>query len=292
MATTLVFMEGAGDELSQQAVTFAGGLGGEVVAIAFDPSEAYAPAAWAQTLVDAAQERSAGAVVAPGTDRGNEVLAHVAAKLDQPMSANCMSVTPGEPAAVVRMRWGGSLLEEARVHGAPLLLSVAPHAVAATPAADVQVVSVTGSASDADRLVRVTETIPASSAGVSLADADVVVSGGRGVGSSEGFSVIEELAALLGGAVGCSRAVTSAGWRPHSDQVGQTGTKISPEIYIACGISGATQHMAGCKGAKRLLAINPDGEASIFASADYAVIGDLHEVVPAISAEIRKVRGT
>src|ERR1700744_2175931 len=95
-----------------------------------------------------------------------------------------------------------------------------------------------------------------------------------------------------GGAVGCSRAVTSAGWRPHSDQVGQTGTKISPEIYIACGISGATQHMAGCKGAKRLLAVNPDGEASIFASADYAVIGDLHVVVPAISAEIRKVRET
>ena len=287
-----MFMEGAGDELSQQALTFAAGLDGGVVAIAFDPSEAYAPAAWAQTLVDVAQERSAGAVVAPGTDHGNEVLAHVAAKLDQPMSANCMSVTPGEPATVVRMRWGGSLLEEARVHGAPLLLSVAPHAVAATPASEVEVVSVTGSASDADRLVHVTESIPASSGGVSLADADVVVSGGRGVGSSEGFSVIEELAALLNGAVGCSRAVTSAGWRPHSDQVGQTGTKISPEIYIACGISGATQHMAGCKGAKRLLAINPDGEASIFASADYAVIGDLHEVVPAISAEIRKVRGT
>jgi electron transfer flavoprotein alpha subunit len=86
--------------------------------------------------------------------------------------------------------------------------------------------------------------------------------------------------------------VTSAGWRPHSDQVGQTGTKIAPEIYIACGISGATQHMAGCKGAKRLLAINPDGEASIFAAADYAVIGDLHTVVPAVSAEIRKVRGS
>jgi electron transfer flavoprotein alpha subunit len=119
----------------------------------------------------------------------------------------------------------------------------------------------------------------------------VVVSGGRGVGSAEGFSVIEELAQLLGGAVGCSRAVTSAGWRPHTDQVGQTGTKISPEIYIACGISGATQHLAGCKGAKKLLAINPDGEASIFQSADYAVIGDLHEVVPAICAEIRKARG-
>jgi electron transfer flavoprotein alpha subunit len=292
MATILVFMERADDELSQQAVTFAGQLGGDLSAVAISADEDYAPAAWAQTLVELAQERGATAVVGPGTDRGNEVLAHVAAKLDQPMSANCMSVTAGEPATVIRMRWGGSLLEEAQVHGAPLLLTVAPHAVAATPASDVDVVAVSGSASDADRVVRVTETVPASSAGVSLADADVVVSGGRGVGSSEGFSVIEELAALLGGAVGCSRAVTSAGWRPHSDQVGQTGTKISPEIYIACGISGATQHMAGCKGAKRLLAINPDGDASIFASADYAVIGDLHEVVPAISAEIRKVRGT
>jgi electron transfer flavoprotein alpha subunit len=288
----LVFMEGPGDELSQQAVTLAGQLGGELSAVTIDAGEAYAPAAWAQTLVELAQQRGAGAVVGPGTDRGNEVLAHVAAKLDQPMSANCMSVTPGEPATVTRVRWGGSLLEEARVHGAPLVLTVAPHAVAAIAAADVVAVPVSASASAADRVVAVSETIPASTAGVSLADADVVVSGGRGVGSSEGFSVIEELASLLGGAVGCSRAVTSAGWRPHSDQVGQTGTKISPEIYIACGISGATQHMAGCKGAKRLLAINPDGDASIFASADYAVIGDLHEVVPAISAELRKVRGT
>ena len=289
---TLVFVEAAADELSQQAVTFARSIGDDVQPVTFDPSEAYAPAAWAQTLVELAQQRSAGAVVAPGTDRGNEVLAHVAAKLDQPMSANCLSIAPGDPATVVRMRWGGSLLEEARVHGSPLLVTAAPHAVAAAPLSEVEVVPVSGSASGADRVVRVSETIPVSSAGVSLADADVVVSGGRGVGSAEGFSVIEELAALLGGAVGCSRAVTSAGWRPHTDQVGQTGTKISPEIYIACGISGATQHMAGCKGAKRLLAINPDGEASIFASADYAVIGDLHEVVPAISAEIRKVRGT
>lgn len=288
----LVFIEGRDDELSQQAVAFARSLGDDLQPIAFDPSEAYAPAAWAQTLVEMAGQRSASAVVAPGTDRGNEVLAHVAAKLDQPMAANCMSVTPGDPATVVRMRWGGSLLEGAQIHGSPLLLSAAPHAVAAQPLADVEIVTVTDSASELDWAVRVVEQVPAASGGVSLTDADVVVSGGRGVGSAEGFSVIEELAALLGGAVGCSRAVTSAGWRPHTDQVGQTGTKVSPEIYIACGISGATQHMAGCKGAKRLLAINPDGDASIFASADYAVIGDLHQVVPAISAEIRKVRQT
>ncbi|HEY5429378.1 MAG TPA: electron transfer flavoprotein subunit alpha/FixB family protein [Solirubrobacteraceae bacterium] len=287
----LVFVETDADELSQQAFAFAGGLGGDVQALAFDPAEAYAPAAWAQTLVEIAQQRSASAVIASGTDRGNEVLAHVAAKLDQPMAANCTAVTPGDPVSVLRTRWGGSLLEEAQVHGSPLLLTVAPHAVTAQALGALEVVTVTESASELDRVVRVVEQVPAATGGVSLTDADVVVSGGRGVGSAEGFSVIEELAALLGGAVGCSRAVTSAGWRPHSDQVGQTGSKISPEIYIACGISGATQHMAGCKGAKKLLAINPDAEASIFASADYAVIGDLHEVVPAISAEIRKARG-
>jgi electron transfer flavoprotein alpha subunit len=138
----------------------------------------------------------------------------------------------------------------------------------------------------------VVDRVEAAAGGVSLADAKVVVSGGRGVGSAEGFAIIEELAGLLGGAVGCSRVVTSAGWLPHTNQVGQTGTKVSPDLYVACGISGATQHIAGCKGAKKILAINSDAEAPILASADYAVIGDLHEIVPAISAELRKARGT
>jgi electron transfer flavoprotein alpha subunit len=140
--------------------------------------------------------------------------------------------------------------------------------------------------------VRVVERVEESSGGVSLRDAKVVVSGGRGVGSAEGFAIIEELAGLLGGAVGCSRVVTSAGWRPHTDQVGQTGTKISADLYVACGISGATQHIAGAKGAKKILAINSDPEAPILATADYAVIGDLHEIVPAISAELRRVQGS
>ena len=288
----LALIEDPADELSQQAFAFARGMGEDVAPVAIDGAAPYAPAAWAQTLVELIEQRAPSAVIAPGTDRGNELLAHVAAKLDLPMAANCVSVTPGEPATVVRTRWGGSLLEEARLNGSPLLLTSAAHAVAAEPIGDVETIAVSGAASDLDRTAQVVEHVPAVSSGVSLAEADVVVSGGRGVGSAEGFSVIEELAELLGGAVGCSRAVTSAGWRPHTDQVGQTGTKISPEIYIACGISGATQHMAGCKGAKRLLAINPDGEASIFTSADYAVIGDLHEVVPAISNEIRRARGS
>ncbi|HEY5190277.1 MAG TPA: electron transfer flavoprotein subunit alpha/FixB family protein [Solirubrobacteraceae bacterium] len=290
--STLVFVQDASEELSQQAVVMARGLGGDIAPVTIDPSGGYAPAAWAQTLVQLAQSRGATAIIAPGSERGNEILAHVAAKLDQPMAANCVSVTAGDPATVTRVRWGGSLLEEAQLIGSPLLFTSAAHAVAAEPISDVETVAVTTALSAADDVVRVVDQVPASTSGVSLTDADVVVSGGRGVGSAEGFSIIEELAELLGGAVGCSRAVTSAGWRPHSDQVGQTGSKVSPEIYIACGISGATQHMAGVKGAKRLLAINPDGEASIFAGADYAVIGDLHEVVPAISAEIRKVKGT
>jgi electron transfer flavoprotein alpha subunit len=290
----LVFVEESGDELSQQAVAFARGLGDDALtAVSIEAAAPYAPAAWAQTLVEEIERCSPVAVLGPGTDRGNEVLAHVAAKLDQPLAANCTAMTLGASASVTRVRWGGSLLEEAQLHGSPLLVTVAPHAVAAEPiGCDVDTLPVSAGVSELDSRVQVIEHATAAGAGVSLTDADVVVSGGRGVGSAEGFAVIEELAELLHGAVGCSRAVTSAGWRPHTDQVGQTGTKIAPEIYIACGISGATQHMAGCKAAKKLLAINPDGEASIFSSADYGVIGDLHEVVPAISAEIRKARGT
>ena len=282
----LTFVESPDDELSQQALAFARTLSNEVDAVTIRAE--YAPAAWAAAIADAMGEHAPSAVVGPGSDRGNEVLAHLAARLDLPMAANCTGATPGDPATVTRIRWGGSLLEEAVVHGSPLLLTVAPHAVAAEP------VTVEPDALEPalDGAVKVTEHQQAPVTGVSLADATVVVSGGRGVGSAEGFAVIEELAELLGAAVGCSRAVTSAGWRPHTDQVGQTGTKISPEIYIACGISGATQHMAGAKGAKKILAINPDAEASIFASADYAVIGDLHEVVPAISEAIRKARAT
>jgi electron transfer flavoprotein alpha subunit len=286
----LVFAERSDEELFRQALAFARSLGDDgVLAVGIDDPAGYSPDAWGTALAGVTGDRRASVVVGPGTERGNEVLAHVAAMLDLPMAANCTSATSGDPLTLTRIRWGGSLLEEAQLHGSPGLLTVAPHAVAADPAAESDVVELVSVAPDGG--VRVSERVETTTAGVSLADADVVVSGGRGVGSAEGFAVIEELAALLGAAVGCSRAVTSAGWRPHTDQVGQTGTKISPSLYIACGISGATQHMAGCKGAKKLMAINPDNEASIFASADYAVIGDLHEVVPAISAEIRKTRG-
>jgi electron transfer flavoprotein alpha subunit len=252
----------------------------------------FAPDAWARITTDLAERLQAAAVLAAGSERGNDVLARAAARSGLPLATNVLSVTPGAPLGLTRMRWGGSLIEEARLHAPRLLLTSAPHAF--LPAADGGEASVEPFTPDldaADLVVQVRDHIAPPAAGVSLADAKVVVSGGRGVGSAEGFGMIEELAGLLDGAVGCSRAVTMAGWRPHTDQVGQTGTKIAPDIYIPCGISGATQHVAGCKGAKRILAINKDADAPIMGVADYAVIGDLAEVVPAISAEIRRVRG-
>jgi len=143
---------------------------------------------------------------------------------------------------------------------------------------------------DLDLVGRVSGREAPQAGAISLADAKVVIGGGRGVGSADGFATLEELAGLLGGAVGGSRVVTSAGWRPHSDQVGQTGLRIAPDLYVACGISGAIQHIVGCKAAKRILAINTDPDSPIMGVADYAVIGDLHQVVPAITAEIRRRR--
>jgi electron transfer flavoprotein alpha subunit len=277
--SVVLFVEG-GDDLSLQALTLAEQLG-DVRAVQFDGP--YAPAAWAQALVECASEND---IVGPGSDRGNEVLAHAAAQLDLPFAAN---VTAVDGADVTRMRWGGTLLEDARLHADRRLLTAAPFAFAASNSL-FQAEVLHPELGDAPRVLE--HVAPDTGGKVSLADAKVVVSGGRGVGSSDGFAILEELAALLDAAVGCSRVVTSAGWRPHSDQVGQTGTKVSPDLYIACGISGATQHIAGCKGAKKLLAINDDPEATIFAHADYAVVGDLHQVVPAITAELRKVRGS
>jgi electron transfer flavoprotein alpha subunit len=303
------------DELTRQALTFAQSLGDvEAVAIGAAPDGlpverawvtkefgAYAPGAWATAVAHVADRVAAGAIVAPGTQRGNEVLAHVAARRDLPFAANCTAVnardtrggadSPVSSLDVTRVRWGGTLLEKARIHSELPVLSVAPHALPAVGHAGSPTMErFTPSLGESDLAAQVSERVDDVVTGVSLAEAKVVVSGGRGVGSADGFGILEELAGLLDAAVGCSRVVTSAGWRPHTDQVGQTGTKVSPDLYIACGISGATQHIAGCKGAKKILAINSDAEAPILASADYAVIGDLTEIVPAITAELRKVK--
>jgi electron transfer flavoprotein alpha subunit len=248
----------------------------------------YGPEAWGEVVAQAVKSLEPAVVLATGTDRGNEVMAHAAARLDLPMVANVVELGSDE---LTRVRWGGSLLERCRLDAPVRLLTVAHHAFAADEA------PVTASA-----MSLAVELDPALSrtlvrdrveraAGVTLATAPVVVSGGRGVGSADGFAPLLELAGELGGVVGCSRAVTNLGWRNHTDQVGQTGTRIAPDIYIACGISGAIQHWVGAMASKKILAINTDPEANMVTKADYAVIGDLHQVVPAITAEVRRRRG-
>ncbi len=257
----------------------------------------YGPDTWAETVRQLADELDATTIMAVGTDRGNEVMAQLAARADLPFVANCVSIdtTPGdEPWTITRIQWGGSLLEDVTLSADQKLVSFGLHAVAAEPFAGASDGSVELFEPDLDDELAVTmvKDRVVLSQGVTLSTSPVVVSGGRGVGSADGFAVLEELAELLGGRVGCSRAVTNNGWRPHADQVGQTGTRIAPEIYIATGISGAIQHWVGAMASKKILAINTDPEANMVTKADYAVLGDLHKVVPAISAEIRRRRSS
>jgi electron transfer flavoprotein alpha subunit len=257
------------------------------------PAGSYAPQAWARCLAQLIESTRPEAVLAAGSERGNEVLAYLGALSRLPMAANCIAVEPGATFLVTRQCWGGTLWQEARLSGEPKLLSIAPLAIAAETVAasnETAITDFTPTLADSDLLVRVLERIETGGDKVTLAEARAVVGGGRGVGSAEGFKPLEELAGLLGAAVGCSRAVTSSGWRPHADQIGQTGTRISPELYIACGVSGATQHLVGCKGSKHILAINTDPDAPIINAADYAIIGDLHTILPALSAAVRKRR--
>src|SRR5690606_38008483 len=209
-----------------------------------------------------------------------------------PMVANATEIdVSGDPWRVERVRWGGSLLEQAELSAAVRLISAAPHAFAVAETSGDNPGSKTFEpALDPSHLAtRVVDRVTIEE-GITLATAPVVVSGGRGVGGPEGFAPLEELAELVGGAVGCSRVVTNNGWRPHSDQVGQTGTRVAPDVYIACGISGAIQHWVGMMASKHVIAINTDAEAPMVTKADYAVIGDVAELVPAIVDEVKRRR--
>ena len=317
----VVLVETLGDELAEvslEALTFARRLGEPLRAVvvggpagplsdqlgAFGVEEAceatgdaftaYAPAAWA-AAVAAGVEDGASAVIASGTPRGNEILAHVACRLDVAMAANVVAVEGRDPLVVSRQVLGGGAIEEMRLTDSPAVMSVAGHACEPQPAevpAGCSVRALDVPVTDADLAARVvrTEAGGAADAGT-LKSAKVVVGAGRGAGGPGGFGDVIELADLLHGSLGVSRVVTSAGWRPHHEQIGQTGSKIAPEVYIPCGISGAIQHWAGCASAKTILAINSDPEAPMVTKAHYAVIGDMHEIVPAINAEIRRRRG-
>ena len=279
---------------SEEAVESVLSFGVETVNVALhDSLTDYGPEIWGETLAQMVDSTSAKIVTACGTDRGNEVLAHVAARLNMPFLANCRNVRiENETCFATRIQWGGSLLEDVSSDAEIQIFSVEHHSITPEPldhAGNGTVVEFLPELDPKfDRTIVVDRVVRTH--GITLTTAPVVVGGGRGVGSAEGFQSLEELAEEIGGVVGCSRAVTNNGWRPHSDQVGQTGTRIAPEIYIASGISGAIQHWVGAMAAKNILAINTDPEANMVVKAGYAVLGDLHEVIPAITEEIRNRR--
>ena len=234
-------------------------------------------------------------VTAAGTPRGDEVLAHVAARAGVPMAANVVSFGGLSPFMVTRQVVGGAALEEMQLGRAPDRLHggrprgrghARRHAPVRRAGRGRPPTWPTPTCSPGwCRPRSPPPTSPAASK-----SARVVVGAGRGAGRRAGFDDLLELAELLDGSLGVSRVVTSLGWRPHHEQVGQTGSRISPDLYIPCGISGAIQHWAGCSSAKAILAINTDPDAPMVTKATHAVIGDLHEVVPAINAEIRRRR--
>jgi electron transfer flavoprotein alpha subunit len=313
-------LEGAAIEVSLEAVTFARDLSaagngvpvdavvigdvsdhlrGELAAygvrkihrVSGDGVAAYSGAGWASALQTVLKAAGSVVLMAAGTDRGTELMAHVAARSGASMAANVLSFSGLSPFVVTRQVVGGAAMEEMNLHQRPAVFTVAGHAVEAKPAdasGAGEIVEHTPTVAPEDlRAAVVSTSQPEADESGDLTSAKVDVGAGRGVGGADKFDDVVALADLLGGAIGVSRVVTSAGWRPHHEQVGQTGSRISPDLYIPCGISGAIQHWAGCSSAKTILAINSDAEAPMVTRATYAVIGDLHEILPAINEEIR-----
>jgi electron transfer flavoprotein alpha subunit len=239
-------------------------------------------------LAQLAQSASPAAILIPSTQEGKEIAGRLAVRLDNGVLIDVVGLEADGTATQVAFA-GGTIVKSKVSRGIPLV-TVRPSSVTPTPSPSTpSVEAVSLALADTDKLATVTERVAeAKGARPELTEASIVVSGGRGVGSADNFKLVEELADLLGGAVGASRAATDSGFYPHQFQVGQTGKTVSPQLYIALGISGAIQHRAGMQTSKTIVAVNKDNEAPIFELADFGVVGDLFKVVPQAAEEIRK----
>lgn len=247
----------------------------------------YNPAMYARIVANAAKD--ADILLFPGTVWGREISPRVAVKLSATPISDITGIIDGS--TFKRSIHGNKIQTTVKATGKLVITTrSAVFDVPTEVSGEATSENITAETFDGDNLMKLAEVLAASSGKIELTEADIIVSGGRGVAGPENFNIIEALASTLGAAVGASRAVVDAGWRPHSDQVGQTGKFVSPKVYIACGISGAIQHLAGMSTSEIIVAINTDEEAPIFKVADYGLVGDLFDVVPKLTEEIKKIK--
>ena len=262
--------------------------GADKILVADDPGfEDYLTDVYTDALAAVIAQESPQTLILGATSQGKDLSSRLAARLQAPLGMDCIGVRKEDDKLIAsRPMYGGKVIADVALDGSPQIVAVRPNAMTVAENGREAAVEKLAIAPGVSKLNLIEKTLE--SGKVDLTEADIIVSGGRGMGGSD-YTVVEELAAALGGAVGASRSAVDEGWRPHADQVGQTGKVVSPNLYIACGISGAIQHLAGMSSSKVVVAINKDPEAPIFSKADYGVVGDLFEVVPAVTAEVRKL---
>jgi len=271
-----------------------GGFGASRVVVVDDPQLThYSTTAYAKIVAEVARKEQATILFLPASQMGRDLAPRVAVKLEAGVAADCTALRVDKGEIITsRPVYAGKALTDVRVTSPTSIFKLRPNVFTAGStngtSAVVEKVTVTLTADDFG--ARVTKTALATGR-PDVTEAAIIVSGGRGMKGAEHFHLVEELADAFGAAVGASRAVVDAGWRPHDEQVGQTGKTVSPMLYVACGISGAVQHLAGMSTAKYIVAINKDKDAPIFQIADYGIVGDVFEVLPVLTGEVKKLLG-